>query len=55
MPITKETRRIITEGADTEELRDAALAQGMVTLRQDGHRKVLLKATTFEEVQRVTA
>ena len=55
MPITKETRRIITEGADTEELREAALGQGMVTLRQDGHRKVLSKATTFEEVQRVTA
>ncbi len=55
MPITKETRRIITEGADTEELRDAALCQDMVTLRQDGHRKVLSGATTFEEVQRVTA
>ncbi|MHB0980296.1 MAG: GspE/PulE family protein [Thermoleophilia bacterium] len=53
-PITKEAKQLITSGATTDELRDYALGQGMVTLRQDGRRKVLSGMTTFEEVRRVT-
>jgi type IV pilus assembly protein PilB len=53
-PITKEAKQLITSGATTDELRDYALGRGMVTLRQDGRRKVLSGMTTFEEVRRVT-
>ncbi len=55
LPVTKGVKQLITSGARTDEIRDFALAGGMVTLRQDGHRKVLRRLTTFEEVQRVTA
>jgi len=55
LPITKAVKQLITGGATTDEIRDFALAGGMVTLRQDGLRKVLRSLTTFEEVQRVTA
>ncbi|MHB8868548.1 MAG: GspE/PulE family protein [Thermoleophilia bacterium] len=55
LPITKAVKQMITGGATTDEIRDFALAGGMLTLRQDGLRKVLRSLTTFEEVQRVTA
>ena len=34
---------------------DEALKQGLITLRQDGWKKVLMGVTTIDEVARVTA
>ena len=36
-------------------IRNQALKEGMITLRQDGWRKVLQGKTTLDEVARVTA
>jgi general secretion pathway protein E/type IV pilus assembly protein PilB len=36
-------------------IRNQALKEGMITLRQDGWRKVLQGKTTIDEVARVTA
>ena len=38
-----------------QEIRDAAIEEGMLTLRMDGWRKVLAGITTLEEVIRVTS
>jgi type IV pilus assembly protein PilB len=54
MPVTEELRDMILKNAPTAELRAAAQAQGMKTLRQAGLQKVLEGTTTVEEVLRVT-
>jgi len=47
-------RRIITEGAAIEEIRNAAKDQEMVTLMNDGLHKVIEGITTVQEVMRET-
>ena len=54
MPATEEIREMILKNVPTAELRAAAQAQGMKTLRQAGLRKVLEGTTTVEEILRVT-
>ncbi len=51
MVISKSLRRMIQTGARAEELAQAALLEGMRTLRQDGIAKVLSGVTTIEEVR----
>jgi len=51
MMVTKGLRRMIQTGARAEELAQAALTEGMHTLRQDGIEKVLAGVTTIEEVR----
>jgi type II secretion system protein E len=46
---------MVVQRANANALRIEALKQGMITLRQDGWRKVLNGMTTIEEVARVTA
>ncbi|MFC1632514.1 GspE/PulE family protein [Patescibacteria group bacterium] len=46
--------KLIMKEAGTAEMRDAAIASGMITMRQDGLLKVLQGITTLEEVDRVT-
>jgi general secretion pathway protein E len=48
-------RRLTLEKADAGQIRNAAAAAGMVSLRTDGARKVLQGMTTPEEVMLVTA
>jgi len=48
-------RRMIIDGAGTGELREAAIADGMHTLRMDGVRKVLNGMTSVKEVLRATS
>jgi len=43
------------ERVNASRIRTQALKEGMLTLRQDGWRKVLLGQTTLDEVARVTA
>jgi type IV pilus assembly protein PilB len=54
MPISEPIREMILRSASTAELRAAAQAEGMKTLRQAGLAKVLDGVTTVEEVLRVT-
>lgn len=49
-----EIASLIVNRAPLVEIRDAAIANGMITLREDGKRKVLDGVTTAEEVLRVT-
>jgi type IV pilus assembly protein PilB len=48
-------RRMVLTGASTAELRDAAVSEGMLTLRMDGIRKLEKGITTLEEVVKETA
>ena len=50
LTVSKNLRRMIQTGARAEELQQAALGEGMRTLRQDGILKVLQGVTTLAEV-----
>ena len=51
MPVSRELRHLIQTGARAEAIQQTALAEGMLTLRQDGIEKVLQGLTTIDEVR----
>ena len=53
-PLDDEMHRVIMAGADATVLHAAARRQGMITLYEDGLRKVAAGQTSMEEVLRVT-
>lgn len=53
MMMTNKIREMAFAGSSTQDLRKAAVSQGMNTLYQDGIAKVLKGLTTLEEVFRV--
>ena len=53
-PLDEEMHRVIMGGADATVLHAAARRQGMITLYEDGLRKVAAGHTSMEEVLRVT-
>jgi type IV pilus assembly protein PilB len=55
MALSPELRRMILRGASVVELRDQAVAEGMLTLRMDGIKKIERGVTTLEEVVKETA
>jgi type IV pilus assembly protein PilB len=55
MAMTSQLRRMVLKGASTEELREEAVKEGMLTLRSDGMLKVKRGITTLEEVVKETA
>jgi type IV pilus assembly protein PilB len=55
MALSSPLRRGILKGASTEELRDLAVKEGMLTLRMDGMMKVKRGITSLEEVVKETA
>ena len=55
MFVTQELRKIIMKNGDADDIREAAINQGMLTLRMDGWLKVLKGITTLEQVIRETA
>jgi len=55
LTITEEVRRLAIRNADAGQIKQAAVEQGMRTLRDDGALKVLSGITSIEEVMRVTA
>jgi type IV pilus assembly protein PilB len=55
MAMSPSLRRMILTGASTTELRDQAVAEGMLTLRMDGIKKLEKGVTTLEEVVKETA
>jgi general secretion pathway protein E len=50
-----EIRQLALKNTDSNAIKQAAIAHGMRTLRDDGMAKVLAGATTIEEVLMVTA
>ena len=54
MPVTEEIRTLTLEQASSGKIREAAVRQGMNSLREDGWRLVRDGRTTVEEVMRVT-
>ncbi len=52
--ITEEARSLIVRKAPAGEIRRHAVAQGMVTLREDAWAKACAGLTTVEEILRVT-
>jgi type IV pilus assembly protein PilB len=55
MAMSPTLRRMILTGASTTELRDQAVAEGTLTLRMDGLKKVERGITTVEEVVKETS
>jgi type IV pilus assembly protein PilB len=55
MAATPQIRKMIMQGASADELKDQAIADGMLTLRMDGMKKVEKGITTLEEIIKETA
>lgn len=55
MDVTEEIQNLIVKRSTSAEIQRMAIAQGMVTMRQDGYLKSLQGITTLEEVNRVAA
>jgi type IV pilus assembly protein PilB len=55
MDVTETVQNLIVKRATSAEIQREAIAEGMVTMRQDGYLKALQGLTTLEEVNRVTA
>ena len=53
--VTPAIQELISQGKSGEVLKNKALQEGMIPLRQDGWNRVIAGATTVEEVVRVTA
>jgi type IV pilus assembly protein PilB len=54
MPVSEEIERLAVAHASASEIKKVAVAEGMVTLRDDGLRKAASGLTTIEEIMRVT-
>ncbi|HBY01607.1 MAG TPA: hypothetical protein DEG92_03560, partial [Rikenellaceae bacterium] len=50
---TAEIQKLIAQHAESTDIKEKAIQQGMTTMEQDGARKVLLKISTIEEYMRV--
>lgn len=55
MEVTEEIQQLIIKHATSYEVQKVAMAQGMITMRQDGYLKALTGITTLEEVNRVAS
>jgi len=54
LPVTSEIKRLILAQADSGQIKEAAIKEGMITLLQDGISKAIEGVTTVEEVLRVS-
>ena len=55
MVMSEDIDRLVVERASSEDIKKMSLAQGMLTLREDGLHKVAQGQTTLEEIFRVVA
>jgi type IV pilus assembly protein PilB len=53
--MTPNLRKLILQNVGAAELRDAAVEEGMLTLRMDGWLKILKGITTMEQIVRETS
>jgi general secretion pathway protein E len=54
LPVTEELRTQVMEGGSATDIKRAAVARGLITLREDGRDKIRSRLTTPDEVLRVT-
>ena len=54
IPMTRNIRELVFENANEDKIRESALQENMVTLRESGNRRVLDGTTTIEEILRST-
>jgi general secretion pathway protein E len=54
LPFSDAIRKITQEHVDLKSIRDKAVQEGMVTLRENAVQKFLNGITTYQEVMRVT-
>ena len=54
LPVTDPIRELINERAPTVVIRQKAVEEGMITLREDGLRGIFEGSTTIEEVLKYT-
>jgi type IV pilus assembly protein PilB len=54
LELSRSIRRLVLDGANEDEIKKRALADGFVTLRKAGLRKVLEGVTTLDEVRAAT-
>ena len=52
--LNRSVRRMVLEGLNEDEIKRRALAEGFITLRKAGIRKVLDGLTTIDEVRNAT-
>jgi len=55
MPMSPNLRKLILQNVGAAEIKDAAVDEGMLTLRMDGWMKVMKGITTLEQVVRETS
>lgn len=55
MDVSETIQQLIVKRSTSNEIQKQAIAEGMITMRQDGYLKALQGITTLEEVNRVTA
>lgn len=55
MDVTETIQQLIVSRSTSSQIQKQAIAEGMITMRQDGYLKALQGITTLEEVNRVTA
>lgn len=54
LPVTEKIQALINQESDIRKIREAAIQEGMVTLRENAVKKLLEGITTYQEVLRVT-
>ena len=55
MAVSEEIERLAVRRASSAEIKKIAIAEGMLTLRQDGWSKAQMGLTSIEEILRVVA
>jgi general secretion pathway protein E len=53
LPITEKMASLVLQRADSGTIEKEAIAEGMITMKQDGYLKAIEGITTIEEVLRV--
>ena len=54
LELTRSIRRLVLDGANEDDIKKQALAEGFITLRKAGIRKVIDGITTLDEVRTAT-
>ena len=54
IPMARELRKLVFDNANEDEIRQAALDNGLITLREAGLSRILDGTTSIEEVLRST-
>jgi general secretion pathway protein E len=55
LPLSHQLKKMISDGADSSEMKQVAIREGMTTLREDAWDKVKRGVTTWQEALRVTS